>query len=175
MKAKNLLIGLGRESIKRVPYMILVWVIISFVQLIGVSRQTAEGVRIAKDNSLDSKILLQKVADLGVDNKALSLQNKQLLEQNVQLANQNAAHIDCLANLFARYTRDLTPIQSIDLSACVLIEQPGSSSGALSQGTGSSQPTSYPNSPGNSEKLSKSFRKSINELLRSQLWTTTGL
>lgn len=123
LKLSRLLRALSNESVKRLPYIFFVLIVLSLVQFIRLSTQTAQGVQIAKDNSLDSKTLLKRVAELAQDNKQLSIQNKQLTEQNIQIAHENAQHLDCLADLFARYTRDGRPILTLDLNSCMITEE----------------------------------------------------
>lgn len=141
LKLHRLLRALSNESIKRLPYIFLVLIILSIIQFIRLSTQTAQGVQISKNNSLDSKTLLKRVADLAQDNKQLSIQNKQLTEQNIQIASDNAKHLDCLANLFANYTRTGRPILQLDLSTCMITQ---GSSGTSATGAQTSAPPSLP-------------------------------
>lgn len=46
------------------------------------------------------------------------IETKNLAVQNQSIALENQKHIDCIADLFARYTRDNKPITIIDLSKC---------------------------------------------------------
>lgn len=101
------------ESVRRLPYIILLLVVLSLVQFIRISNQTAESVRIATGNSIDNKSLLKKVA-------ALSEDNKNLTKQNIQIAKESATHLDCVADLFARYTRDQSPVLKVDLMTCFI-------------------------------------------------------
>jgi cell division protein FtsB len=113
-KISRFIKALASESRKRIPYVFLVLAVVFLAQFVKLNYQTAQGVQIAKDNSADAKSLLKKVA-------ALSADNKKLAEQNNRLATQNAAHIDCIASLFARYTRDHQPIVLYDLNTCTAI------------------------------------------------------
>lgn len=126
-KVTRLLHALSNESVRRVPYVFLLLIILSLVQFTRLQIQTAHGVQIAKDNAVDAKTLLTKVASLSEDNKQLITQNKSLTEQNIQIANDNAKHLDCLADLFARYTRTGQAIYAIDLNSCMVITQKGAS------------------------------------------------
>lgn len=42
----------------------------------------------------------------------------EIAKQNQEIAEDNQAHIDCIAELFARYTRDSRPITIDDLNTC---------------------------------------------------------
>ncbi len=123
------------ESRHRLPYIFLVIAIIFLGQFIKLTYKTAEGVQIAKDNSTASKTLLTKVADLSADNKKLA-------EQNNQLAHENAAHIDCIATLFARYTRDHEPITLIDINTCQALvgQAPTTSPGVTTKSNNNTNP-----------------------------------
>lgn len=50
--------------------------------------------------------------------KIIAEQNKALAEQNNQIATESQSHVDCIAELFARYTRDGRSITITDLSTC---------------------------------------------------------
>jgi hypothetical protein len=141
-KVSRLLRALSNESVKRLPYIFFVLIVISLIQFVRLGNQTAQGVQIAKDNSLDGKALLKKVADLAQDNKQLGLQNKKLAEQNIQIANDNAKHLDCLADLFAQYTRTGRPILQLDLNTCMITQ---GSVGTSATDAQTSAPPSLPN------------------------------
>lgn len=63
----------------------------------------------------------QQIKDLSLDNKRLSQQNKELGQQNKDLSEKGNAHIDCIASLFAKWTRDGRPILSTDLDTCAVV------------------------------------------------------
>ena len=119
---KNKLIRLvgaiWRETIKRVPYILLVLGCILIYQFIRLNIQTAEGVRLAKQTSDSNQILLNKISELSEDNKKLSQDNKNLTEQSNRLAEQSNHYLDCIAKVFAKYTRDYLPIVDINLNTC---------------------------------------------------------
>lgn len=50
--------------------------------------------------------------------KTIAEQNKALAEQGNKIAVESQAHIDCIAELFARHTRDDKPITITDLTTC---------------------------------------------------------
>jgi hypothetical protein len=150
---RNKLRAFINESVKRLPYVLLLLVILTVFQLVRLSTQTNQGVRIAQGNSLDSKNLLKKVASLSENNKTLIIQNKNLTEQNIEIANENARHLDCLAKLFAAYTQDLRPISLVDLDGCKVLSQAPSETGATSTSDGArpstlNQPVSSPSPQG---------------------------
>lgn len=51
-------------------------------------------------------------------NNQLAQQAKNTAEQNQRIAKANGQHIDCIAKLFAAYTRDKTPITLENLDKC---------------------------------------------------------
>lgn len=110
-KSVRMIKALGEETIKRLPYIALLLLILTLFGGYQSYRKTAEGVEIAKDNSL----IIKQLAE---DNKRLSEQNKQLSEENRRLAAQNQAYIKCIADVFARYTRDFRPVIIEDLAKC---------------------------------------------------------
>lgn len=117
-RLRRLANALRNETAKRLPYILLIFIVLSVIGGFKSYHKISEGVQIAKDNSMSSKTLLQKVASLSEDNKRLSAQNKVISTQNNQLAQQNAKHIDCIAGLLAQYTRDQKPVLSVDLDNC---------------------------------------------------------
>lgn len=104
---------LWTEWVTRIPYMIAVFVFLILILGFKSYQNTVEGVRIARENSEINRSVLQKIAGLSEDNKRLS-------EQNNELAQQNATHIDCVAKIFAEYTRDQRPIGEVDLNNCII-------------------------------------------------------
>jgi hypothetical protein len=161
IKVHRLLKALSNESIKRLPYIFFVLIVLSLIQFVRLSNQTAQGVQIAKDNSLDSRSLLKKVADIAQDNKRLSLQNKQLTEQNIQIASDNAKHLDCLADLFAQYTRTGRPILQLDLNTCMITQE------SLGTSATGAQTVAPPSSP--SPSVGSSFPQSSTPTTSPQL------
>lgn len=133
--------ALSNESVKRLPYIILIGLILIFIQFVHLNNQTAQGVRIATSNSVDSKTLLKKVA-------ALSEDNKKLTQQNLDIAKENTAHLDCVAKLFAKYTRDLKPLYDINLDNCFIQE----GAQMLSTASPAVSPQSLPNRSASSSK-----------------------
>lgn len=103
--------ALSNESVKRLPYIILVGLVLVLVQFVRLNNQTAQSVRVATSNSVDVKKLLKRVASLSEDNKRLT-------KQNLDIAKENTAHLNCVAQLFAQYTRNLKPIYDVDLNNC---------------------------------------------------------
>lgn len=54
--------------------------------------------------------------------KRLAEEAKSTAEQNQSIARENGRHIDCIADLFARYTREQKPILKADLDKCQITE-----------------------------------------------------
>lgn len=111
--------ALRNESIKRLPWIFLIFLVLLFAQFVRFNSQTAENTRIVRSNSTDTKTLLQRVADLSADNKRLT-------EQNLLLSKLTNDHVDCLAKLFARYTQDRQPVSYADLTTCVILTRAAS-------------------------------------------------
>ncbi len=106
------------ESLKRIPYIGMVLAAILIYQFVQLNLQTAESVQSARRAALtakeaadSSKRLLQRVATLSQDNKDINTQNKLLAERSNR-------QLDCVAQLFAKYTRDGLPIVIEDLNDC---------------------------------------------------------
>lgn len=104
--------ALLKELAKRVPFIILVAVLLGLVGAYKSYMKTAEGVQIAKANS-------NVIRKQGEDIKLLSEQNNQLSSDNQRLASQNKAYIKCIADVFARYTQDRRPVIIDNLEQCV--------------------------------------------------------
>lgn len=62
----------------------------------------------------DNRVLIAQTKQISEDSKALGLQNE-------RLAKRNSRHIQCIAELFAKYTRDNQPITITDLDKCKAI------------------------------------------------------
>lgn len=62
----------------------------------------------------DNRVLIAQTKEISEDSKALGVQNE-------RLAKRNSRHIQCIADLFARYTRDNQPITIVDLTKCKAI------------------------------------------------------
>ena len=95
-KVQRIATELVKESAKRVPYILLILLVLLLVQ-------SYHNTQLARDNSSATKSLLKKVASLGEDNKRLSEENQTLSQQGIRLAQQNAGHIDCIKKLFVDY------------------------------------------------------------------------
>ncbi len=118
--SKTIRIGkaLLTESLKRLPYVGFILIVIVLLQVYVTGGQVAENVRISRQNSDANNVLLAKISGLSEDNKKLSQDNKALSEQNNSLADQSNRYLDCIAQLFAKYTRDYKPIIITDLNIC---------------------------------------------------------
>lgn len=106
------------EAVKRLPYVGLVLVILILFQVYTTGSQVAENVQISRENSETNKQALEKISALSEDNKKLSQDNKALSEQNIRLADQSNRYLNCLAELFAKHSRDGIPIVITDLDTC---------------------------------------------------------
>jgi cell division protein FtsN len=144
-KIKRFSKAMWAESVKRLPYIAALLVILLLFGAVQSYRKTAEGVRIASGNSEIIKKQSEIIKQQGKDIKALS-------EQNNSLAKENAAHIDCIAKLFASYINNGGLVSGADLNNCQTIltksgstsqTTPATSSGASQQ---SSQTSSSPKS-----------------------------
>jgi hypothetical protein len=130
-KTIRLIKALSNESVKRLPYIIIIGLILVFAQFVRLNNQTAEGVMVAKNNSIGNQLLLKKIAEQAVQIAELSKENKASSQKNTSISKENSAHIDCVAKLFAQYTRDLKPVDDVNLDNCFIVE----TSQAVSQTT----------------------------------------
>lgn len=171
-KLVRLFKALTNESVKRLPYVLLVLLVLSVVQLVHISNQTAQNIDIATKNSVDNRNLLKQVA-------ALSADNKRLAQQNNRLAKENTTHQDCAAQLFAQYTRDLRPVVMLDLTTCFIQEaaqddatpgqtsaQPSSVDPGVASSSDNSTPVFVNPQPDNSQPPTSDF---LNRLLSGVL------
>lgn len=110
-KSIRMVKALAQETGKRIP-----WILITMGAILIL--QGIQNASVARENSADSKTLLQRVASLSEDNKRLAQGNQALTKQNNELAQAARNHTDCLAQLFARYTQTRTAIMSVDLNSC---------------------------------------------------------
>jgi cell division protein FtsB len=120
-KVNRLSKALWLESLKRLPYIGFLLVVLILAQVYITGHQVAENVKISRENSAANNILLAKISGLSEDNKKLSQDNKALSEQNNRLADQSNHYLDCIAQLFAKHTRDNLPIIIEDLNNCAVI------------------------------------------------------
>lgn len=161
-KVKRLSTALWMESVKRLPYIGLILILLLLYQGYQTAAKVSENVGISKKNSEDNMVLLREVAALSEANKKLSEDNKKLSEQSNELAAQSIRYQDCIARIFAKYTRDYKPVIIRDLEGCVTTnteqsistriptpQSPPPASGSQPpQSPPSSNPT--PSQPGNS-------------------------
>lgn len=105
----------GTESAKRIPYIVFVLLILLLVQGARSYSKTVEAVNLATKNSEKVRILTEQNTDL-------LKKNKELNEQAVKISRENSAHIDCVAQLFARYTQVGIPVYLADndLNQCIV-------------------------------------------------------
>lgn len=59
---------------------------------------------------------------INANSNQLAAQAKAIAEQNQRIAKANGSHIDCIADLFARYTREGKAISINDLNTCQVTE-----------------------------------------------------
>lgn len=137
--------ALTNETVKRLPWVALVFLVLLFVQFVRFNAQTAENTRIAKSNSVDSKVLLMQVAQLSEDNKRLT-------QQAIDLSKLNTEQQKCFFNIFVDSINLGTRPKRADVDNCttrvIIFGQAASTSGKSSaqlslssQSASSSQPT----------------------------------
>lgn len=117
-KPIRLINALWKETVKRIPYIFIILIVILISQFVRLNIQTAEGVRLAKNTADNNQRLLEKINELSESNKKLGEDNKLLTEQGNRLAEQSNRYLDCIAQVFAKYTRDYFPILDIELNSC---------------------------------------------------------
>jgi hypothetical protein len=112
-KLIRLLKALSNETVKRIPYVILLLIILIFAQTVQANHT---------GNSL-----IKKVAQLSEDNKKLSQQNNQLLQQGVGTvkqiklsSDQSVAINKCIGYTFATYTQTLSPVDFVNIDNCII-------------------------------------------------------
>lgn len=119
-KTVRLVKAFAKESAKRLPYILAIFLLIIVLQ--GYNNG-----RITKGNSTDTKTLLNRVASLGEDNKKLT-------QQNIDLQRQTNNQLACLSNLFIDFINSGRAVTKADADSCsvssALTEQATSSSEA---------------------------------------------
>lgn len=108
--------ALSNESVRRLPYVFLIFIILLFIQFIRFNHQTAENTRIGRNNSTDTKTLLLRV-------KSLSEDNRRLTQQNIDLAKENATHLDCITKLFVTFLNGGLKPSQVDAARCTIESQ----------------------------------------------------
>jgi cell division protein FtsB len=151
-KLIRLIKALWQETLKRVPYIIALLIIIGMAAGIQSYRKTAEGVKIAKDNSVTIKNQGKDLKQQADDIKTLTQQNKNLSAQNNRLARANAAHIDCIARYFSMFAtarledldKCIITSTGTQISPSIIDRSEASDDNKSSQNQTSSQQTSQP-------------------------------
>ncbi len=138
-KIKRPLKALWIESIKRVPYILVVLVLIVLYQGYQTGARVVENVELSRQAAESNKALLEQVASLSEDNKNLSIQSNTLAERSNR-------YQSCIANLFAKYTIDYQPVIIEDLENCVTKAMiiPPKEETPTTQSPGSEQPQPTP-------------------------------
>lgn len=149
-KSKAVLLEAGR----RIPYIVAVLLLLLFVQGARSYSKTAEGVTIGARNSIEIKKLQEKNTELLKQNKALS-------EQSLLQSKENSAHIDCIAEAFAEYTRTGGAVyfKDNDLTACILLKLSSTQSNTPSISTTDST-VAEPSVQNNSAEIKNNSRNS---------------
>lgn len=83
--------------------------------------------------------------------KVVADQTKTAIEENQSIAKQNRSYSRCIAQIFAKYTRDDVPIRILDLDTCTTDSQTKATNDTKTGGTApgdspSTEPTPAPNS-----------------------------
>lgn len=133
----NKTIRLGKafwnESVKRLPYIIALLIIIGGVGALQSYRKTAESVRVGRDNS-------EQV-------KSLTLRIKKLTEENRDLNKQTRNQSFCFVKAFATYTQTLKPITLEQIIACNVTSSTPAKPGSLSVAAPQSQSKVFVSAP----------------------------
>lgn len=98
---------------------------------------------IGTKNAEQARVISQRTQEIAEQAKAIA-------EQNKSIAVESQAHIDCIADLFARYTRDGRAITIIDLSACQAVAtaaQDQTGQPTTTDGTGTAPATNQGSTP----------------------------
>ncbi len=72
----------------------------------------------ATETGGQTKIIAERTQTIAEQSKTIAEQNNVIAAQNKRIAQDSQKHIDCIAELFARYTRDNLPITIEDLTTC---------------------------------------------------------
>ena len=149
--------ALWHETVKRLPYVGLILIVVILFQVFKTGAQVVENIEISKRNSESNMVVLARIAEISENNKSLSEDNKRLSEQSKALSEQSNRYQQCIAQLFAQYTRDYRPVVIEDLDTCsaytMPVAQSNSTAPSTSQSTpqatpqSTSQPTPQPSSP----------------------------
>lgn len=127
-KTVRLIKAFAKESAKRLPYILAIFLLIIVLQ--GYNNG-----RITKGNSTDTKTLLNRVASLGEDNKRLT-------QQNIDLQRQTNNQLSCLSNLFIDFINSGRSVTKADAASCSVSTASAAQTGAPSQPTASQQSSS---------------------------------
>lgn len=128
-------------------------------------------------NAADTRIIAQETKVIAEQAKVLADQNKALSEQNRAIGNANTAHIDCVTELFAQYTRDNKPITIEDEATCKASEASGVSTSPQTPSTPAPAPTTTPTSqapqtaptkqPNGIQKFFNGVKDNVNKFIRA--------
>jgi len=117
--------------------------IVTFFYVIRLNAQSNRDSERTRQLSEQNQVLLEQVT-------VVADQAKDIAEQNQKLSQENQDHIDCIAKLFARYTRNGLPITDPDLSKCqadeihAIAESQSNQSGSSTPNTRNQSSSSIP-------------------------------
>lgn len=124
--------ALWLEAAKRLPYILLVFVVLWLVSAYTQFRKTTENIQATKN-------LTSRVVDLSQQNNDLSLQIKRLSAQNNALSRHNDVQQKCLFNLFVSFVNQAGVPTHADVDRCQAI-----ASQALAAPSNTSSPPKVP-------------------------------
>lgn len=103
--------------------------------------------------------LAEQAAVINQQTQNIAIQATNIAERNNAIATENTRHIDCIADLFARHTRDNLPITIKDLDTCQ-VERAGAN--ATSQNSSSEPDASQDQNPNDNTNQSNSETSNSN-------------
>lgn len=109
------------------------WLVI----IVGVTLLVFSLIVIAGQNKLIDQVkqLAEQNKSLSEDNKNLNKQSTQLGIENQSIAKQNRSYTTCIAQIFAKYTRDGVAVENLNLDTCTTASQTGATNNTATGGT----------------------------------------
>lgn len=125
--------ALSNESVRRLPYIMFVLLVLLVIQSYNTSHETAQNTKVVRQNSDSNKVLIQRIATLSEDNKHLT-------QQNIDLQKQTRDQVSCITNLFIDFVNSDKSLSKADATNCSVSTQDNAqaSSPTSQGGTGSS-------------------------------------
>lgn len=142
--------ALSNESVRRLPYIMLVLLVLLVVQSYSTSHQTAQNTKIVRQNSDSNKVLIQRIATLSEDNKRLT-------QQNIDLQKQTRDQVSCISNMFIDFVNSDKALSKADAANCsVSTQDSGQPASPSSQGSTQQSSLNHPTGSSSSQPSTQS-------------------